>query len=175
MNYPNCPLVARSVRIGGVSKRELLETLLSRGIALNEYARMLFADPRFATAAESSVVDTVEITVANLGLTDGGTSGEIHGRMADVGLAICPMELGPHLRLQFLDQPEGQVGHAASQHRAPAGSVTVASGELSENAHAGFYLRRIDGVLWLRGYRYEPDHLWSPEDRMVFARRSGVA
>jgi hypothetical protein len=33
----------------------------------------------------------------------------------------------------------------------------------------GFYLRRIDGVLWLRGYRSGPAHVWSPDDRLVFA------
>ena len=34
----------------------------------------------------------------------------------------------------------------------------------------GFYLRRIDGVLWLRGYRADAAHLWSPEDVFVFVR-----
>ena len=153
-----------------MSKQELLQTLLAQGIALNEYAQNTFADPGFTTAAESSIVDSVEITVADLGLTDGGTIGQIHRRMAEVGLALCPIELGPHLRLQFLDQPEGQLGHARSQHCAPPGSITVASAELSDSPHTGFYLRRIDGVLWLRGYRSDADHLWSPEDRLVFAR-----
>jgi hypothetical protein len=32
----------------------------------------------------------------------------------------------------------------------------------------GFCLRRIDGVLWLRGYRSGPEHIWSPDDRLIF-------
>src|SRR6476661_5482475 len=29
-------------------------------------------------------------------------------------------------------------------------------------------LRRIDGVLWLRGYRFRPEHIWSAGDHFVF-------
>jgi hypothetical protein len=85
---------------------------------------------------------------------------------------LCPLELGPHPRLQFLDQPEGHLGHPSSKHRAPHGSITVASRPLTEDYETpkGFYLRRIDGVLWLRGYCSAPDDIWNPEDRLVFCR-----
>ncbi|MDA0708693.1 MAG: helicase, partial [bacterium] len=33
----------------------------------------------------------------------------------------------------------------------------------------GFYLRRIKGVLWLRGYRSWPGHVWEPDDHFVFS------
>jgi hypothetical protein len=29
-------------------------------------------------------------------------------------------------------------------------------------------LRRIDGVLWLRGYRSGPEHIWNQDDHFVF-------
>ena len=41
---------------------------------------------------------------------------------AERKLAPCPPELGPHLRLQELDQPEGAAGHPPSSHRGPARS-----------------------------------------------------
>jgi hypothetical protein len=74
--------------------------------------------------------------------------------------------------LQYLDQPEGSIGHPPSQHRAPPGSLTVASREfdVDENVPKGFYLRRVEGVLWLRGYCSGPDHMWSGTDRFVFCR-----
>jgi hypothetical protein len=40
----------------------------------------------------------------------------------------------------------------------------------SEETPKGFYLRRNDGVLWLRGYWSHAGHLWSPEDLLVFSR-----
>ena len=84
---------------------------------------------------------------------------------------LCPLELGPHLRLQFTDQPEGSLGQPVSQNCAPPGSLTVASAPLAQDDETpkGFYLRRIEGVLWLRGYRSWPGHIWSPQDMFVFS------
>jgi hypothetical protein len=48
----------------------------------------------------------------------------------------------------------------------------VASSPLddADETPRGFYLRRVEGVPWLRGYRSGPGHVWSPEDLFVFAR-----
>ena len=50
--------------------------------------------------------------------------------------------------------------------------VTVASAPLcdDEEVPKGFYLRRIEGVLWLRGYQSWSGHVWSGEDTFVFVR-----
>lgn len=32
----------------------------------------------------------------------------------------------------------------------------------------GFYLRVVDGRAWLRGYRCDDGHSWSPDDRFIF-------
>jgi len=79
--------------------------------------------------------------------------------------------------MQFLDQPEGSAGFSATQHRAPPGSITIASSPLddSDETPKGFYLRRIDGVLWLRGYWSWPGNIWRPEDVLVFSRTSTAA
>jgi len=47
----------------------------------------------------------------------------------------------------------------------------VASAPLAQDDETpkGFYLRRIEGVLWLRGYRSWPGHIWSPQDMFVFS------
>jgi len=171
LTFPDCPFVARSVRIGGTSKRELLERLRSGGIELNEAGRELFAHDGFTVLEKSVIVTTVEITVANLGFVDGATSADLFEKAVQLNLMECPLELGPHLRLQYLDQPEGSLGHMPSQHRAPPGSLTIASVHSVDNDDMpkGFYLRRINGVLWLRGYREGPDHVWTPEDHFVFA------
>lgn len=170
--YPDCHAVARTVRMGGTSKSELLAELQCHGIQLNEYGRDLFAHSLFTTSPVVSQVETVELAVANLGYLQGATFDRIHERASELGLTLCPLELGPHLRLQFLDQPEGHLGQPPSKHRAPPGSITVASRPLTEDHDTpkGFYLRRIDGVLWLRGYRSAPEDLWRPEDRLVFCR-----
>jgi len=170
-NYPACPFVRRAVRIGGLGKRELLAEIQKGGIELNEAGLALITHNKFTTSEFTATLETVEITVANLGFAQGATIAEILEAAVQCGLSLCPLELGPHLRLQYLDQPEGHIGQPISQHRAPPGSITIASYQISEDDDIpkGFYLRRIDGVLWLRGYRSGPDHIWSLEDHFVFA------
>jgi len=162
---------AGTVRIGGMSRGELLEALLERGVRLNDSGRALFADDRFTTSAASLVLRTCQATPASLGFAQGATFADIEARAAGLGLSLCPLELGPHLRLQLLDQPEGSLGHPPSRHRALPGSITVASRPLAQDdaTPKGFYLRRIDGVPWLRGYRAGPAHVWSPDDVLVFS------
>ena len=161
----------RVVPVGGASKAELLSRLQDAGVQLNEYARVLFADPRFITTAASSPITIVQVTVANLGLPEGGTFAAISQKAFNLGLSLCPLELGPCLRLHYVDQPEGFLGQPASRNTAPPGSITVASEPIAvdEDTPQGFYLRRIDGALWLRGYRSWAGHIWSPEDQLVFS------
>jgi hypothetical protein len=173
--YLDHPHVARAVRIGGVGRLELLAEIQRNRIALNQAGLELFADDRFTTDEATSILETVEITVASLGFARGATIANICERAVQLALCPCPLELGPHLRLQYLDQPEGQIGRPPSRHRAPPGSLTIASAPIAEDDDfpKGFYLRRIDGVLWLRGYRSGPDHVWSQEDHFVFAALPG--
>ena len=170
--YPNCPTVSRAIAVGGRSKRELLEALQRHGVEVNEAGRTLFSSDRFQTSHRSRIIEAVEVSVLHLGCPQGATMSQIHATAAALGLALCPLELGPHLRLQYLDQPEGHLAHPPSHHRAPPGSVTIASAQLTEEDDfpKGFYLRRIAGTLWLRGYRSGPEHIWEPEDRLVFCR-----
>ena len=39
-------------------------------------------------------------------------------RELESGLVECPLELGPHLRMQFLGQPEGAAGVSPARTRA---------------------------------------------------------
>jgi hypothetical protein len=163
--------------IGGVPKAELLSRLQRAYVRLNEAAHALFDDVRFTTSPVTSRVEAVHVSVAALGFPDGATFAAVVERAATNGLVVCPLELGPHLRLQFTDQPEGSLGHAASQNCAPPGSLTLASAPLAEDDETpkGFYLRRIEGDLWLRGYRSWPGHHWNPRDMFVFIRPHNVA
>lgn len=162
----------RMLRVGGVSKEKLLSRLRAADILLNEAALALFADARFRTSPSRSTVEIVELSVASLGLAQGATFATLVERAAGNGLHLCPVELGPHFRLQFTEQPEGAVGQPPTRNCAPPGSVTVASEPLGEDdvTPKGFYLRRIEGKLWLRGYRSWPGHHWSPQDVVAFLR-----
>lgn len=149
---------AQKLEIGGQGKAELLSSLHERGIQLNRYAQILFDDPVFVTSETSRWVCPTEVSVAGLGLAAGATSAEIFAEAARIGLALCPLELAPRLRLELLDQTEGPYLTVASQK----------TRDDDEEYPNGFYLRRTDGILWLRGYRATADFIWEPTSRFVF-------
>ena len=162
----------RIVSCGGTSKEALLHRLRDSGVKLNDLALSLFADGRFTASPVPAEVQVLEVSVASLGFPAGATFGPLVEGAAAAGLGLCPLELAPHLRLALLDQPEGANRHPSTQGCAPHGSITVASAPLdsSEEVPKGFYLRRIEGTLWLRGYRSWSGHQWSPGDVLAFIR-----
>ncbi|WP_374438120.1 hypothetical protein [Inhella sp.] len=70
-----------------------------------------------------------------------------------------------------MDQAEGALGFAPTRHQSPPGAIRVVSAPLCEDDEVpkGFYLRRIEGVLWLRGYWSSADHVRQPDEQLVFA------
>lgn len=165
------------IRIGGMDKPQLLAALRGHNVQLNQSAEALFDNPRFSPTSKSAdgretMLEIAAVSVAELGFAEGATYEQIIRTAREKGLAEAPLELGPHLRLQYPDQPEGSIGFPPTQHCAPPGSITIASPPLDDRDETpkGFYLRRIDGTLWLRGYRSWPGHIWSPQDILVFMR-----
>jgi hypothetical protein len=170
--YPNCHFTQRIVYIGGKTRLQLLEELKAAGVELNEAAGTLLSNNIFSTSEIRHPIVTIELLVRNLGYAQGATIAEIKDKTTSLGLILPPIELGPHFRLQYLDQPEGFWGQPITKHRAPPGSLTIALAQLlmREDLPKGFYLRRIKGTLWLRGYRSSPEHIWDPDDHFVLGR-----
>ena len=160
----------RRVEYGGLNATQLRQALQDAGVQLNPSAETLLAHSGFVTTPNRAAINIKHVTVADLGFSDGATPPAIFARAQAQNLLLCPVELGAHYRLQYTDQPEGSVGFAPTQHRAPPGSVTIASEPISEDDSVpkGLYLRRIEGVLWLRGYNSSNEHVWNPEDVFAF-------
>jgi len=170
--YPNCPFITRIVEIGGQTKYELIEKLHQASISMNEYGEMLLKDDHFTVSNTKYSLQTVELTIGDLGFSEGATTPQIYIKAKELNLELCPLELGPYLRLSYLDQPEVFSGISVKQHQAPSGSITIASEALSkdEDFPKGFYIRRINGVLWLRGYRADHLHVWNNDDHFIFCQ-----
>jgi hypothetical protein len=153
-----------------------MQRFAAGGIQVNPIGIELFNDPRFTVRPVREWMPIACLTVADLGLPHGGTYREVVRAAAALRLIECPLEAGPHLRLAFRGQPEGFVGRPSSRNTAPPGAITVASAALDDedSTPKGFYLRVIDGVPWLRGYRSWDGHLWNPHDAFVFSRASAA-
>jgi hypothetical protein len=116
LTYPNCPTTLRIVSVGGLTSAEILEELRRNAIALNEATERLFASDLFTTSPTRYDVTAVELTVQDLDFPQGATTAEIVVRAGALGLGFCPVELGPHLRLQYRDQVEGYWGQPERRH-----------------------------------------------------------
>lgn len=161
-----------TLKIGGHSAAELREALAEAGIALNPLAEQLLAWDGLGLSPEVQEISLEATTVQALGLPNGGTMPAILAVAATQKLAPCAPAVGPYLRLHFLDQVEVPETTAPQAPGAPAGSLTIATADLgqADDFPRGFYLRRIDGTLWLRGYRADDLHVWDAEDHFVFRR-----
>src|SRR5262245_53102976 len=70
--------------------------------------------PAFPFSKTEAQLDLVVLTAADLGFQEGYTSlAEIYRRAIELGLNLCPAEVGPQLRLQYVDQPLGEFLHIA--------------------------------------------------------------
>ncbi|MCS1352459.1 helicase [Mechercharimyces sp. CAU 1602] len=165
-------IITRKIEVGGLTKSQLIQKLKRNPILVNEYGERLLTDEKFTTSDTKYNLQTVELTVGSLGFSDGATTAQIFRKARELGLSLCPLELGPYLRLEYLDQPEGDAGNSVERKQAPSGSITIASEILSEDDDfpKGFYLRRTNGELWLRGYCADHLHVWNPDDHMIFCQ-----
>ncbi len=167
----------QSFTLGGSpwsTKAEWRAALASAEIQLNVHAGSWLSHSDFPFGAVPSG-ELAILTVSKLGLPQGGTRAELESAAHAQGLEPCPAMAALALRLAWTDQPEGRL---AREHRAPEGSVTVISlpflsvppGEPGDLY--GFYLIQEKDERWLRGYVAPADHIWAPQDVLVWVQVS---
>lgn len=158
-----------ALQIGGRPRADVLRALADAGVALNEHAETLLADPRFDAPDPQGLRVAVK-RVEQLGLPEGGTLAEVVRAGRGLGLEPCPLITGPYLRLAKLAQPEAP-DSVLSAGRAPTGAIHVISDPISSDVAVpkGFYLRVVDGRPWLRGYRCDDSYVFGPEQVVALA------
>ena len=153
-------------------KTELGEMLRQNSIAVNDYARLFFAHAGFSTEDYPPEVCVAILPLRELGLENGATLDELIVRLPALGLKLCRPATGLFLRLAWPEQPQSASSVLSGTHCAPEGSVTVLSKPLEADDHfpKGLYLRKVDGILWLRGYVCDAVYRWSADDMFAFER-----
>lgn len=164
-----------SVEVGGATAEELRKWLRAHFVELNRGAEELLADPRMSVSAEKGEVPIVVASVDSLGFPEGASFTQIVAAAEVRGLSLCSLELAVWLRMQWKDQPVAPERAADAEPGSPPGAITVASAPLEASVETprGFYLRNINGTLWLRGYWSDDEHVWAPDDLFVFMRNEG--
>ncbi len=110
-------------------------------------------------ATKETVVELVRVTVAELGFQNGARRDEIYARALGFGLGKCSAEVGPQLRLQYVDQPLGEWIRVGMEPIAGSGGTAA----LFNVGHDG------DGQ-YLFGDDGGADNVWHGVSQWVFAR-----
>ncbi|MEK7611820.1 MAG: hypothetical protein AAB407_00520 [Patescibacteria group bacterium] len=134
--------------------------LKKAGMKISNWANDILGKPAFTVAAEEVSLDLVVVSVADLGFKKGATRAQIYERARELGLDLCSAEVGPQLRLQYLDQPMNDWVLIGMEPIADSG------GSLSV-----FILRRDGDEVWLDGSSGSADLFWFADYRWVFVRR----
>ena len=156
--------VWRTIKIGTGLKTadDFRRALTSAGFRIGTWANDILGQPAFTAAAAESTLGLVVASVADLGFNHGATLKEIYARAKELGLELCPAEVGPQLRLQYPDQPRGEWLFIAMEPIAGSGGYPTVFG-----------VEHDDDGRWLNGVFYGvPDCFWYGNDRFVFVRRN---
>ncbi len=105
-------------------------------------------------------LDLVKVSVAELDFKNGARLQDIYKRAQELGLQLCPAEVGPRLRLQYQDQPLNEWLRIAME------PIIDSDGDLGL-----FRVGRFDrGGPCLNGDSAFPRYFWYGYDRFVFVR-----
>jgi len=136
-----------------------------RQCVLGESAAEIIGRPAFALNKEKSDVDLVVLSAPELGFDGERVAvADLYARARQLGLELCAAEVGPQLRLQYLDQPLGEFLRIAME------PVATYEGELVDLtvANGGASLLLVAGAA-------HADAIVHPRVRFVFTRPTRVA
>lgn len=130
---------------------------------VSDWAKDLLGKKAFVDsfASEEMDVELVVASVADLGFKNGATRKDIYERAQDLGLDLCPAEVGPALRKAYKDQPKGEWLLIAME------PIAGSNGFLS----VFDVWRDGDGRRYLYASSGRPGLEWSADYRWVFLRR----
>ena len=104
-SFPEGKIREMEITIGGKTKKGLIEELKGKKITIAKSAQQMMDNKDFTIYKKQRHVNLVRLTVEDLGFSK-ATAQEIYSRAKELGLELCPAEIGPGLRLNYLDQPE---------------------------------------------------------------------
>ena len=137
------------------SPHKAQETLDKENIYTSDWGRGILQKTEFSK--ESKEYYLVRFSVAQLGFPNGATTEEIYKKAKDLGLELCPAEVGPLLRLQSKIKDWTLI--AMEQITDRGGDPSI------------FDLDSSGGQLMLDGDNARSDKQWSSDNQFVFRFR----
>jgi hypothetical protein len=157
--------VWKTIKIGIYKNAgEYHKVLKSAGYGIAPWAKDvltngIFGKAKFACAKQVSDIDLVVVSVADLGFKEMVHHNQICERALELGLELCPPEVGPALRLSYKDQPNKE-----------ALIVGMKPIKGSDDRSMVFILEHSENMLWLHGNTVGRDSWRHFDLRFVFVQ-----
>lgn len=154
--------VWKNIKLGTVFKsgEDFCSTLEQDNYKVSEWARTILRQKMFTVATKETDIDLICLSIVELGFPEGASYHDICARAKDVGLSLCPAEVGPQLRLQYVDQPQEESLLIAME------AILDSVGDFSL-----FCVWRHRRARWLDGHSGSPGLCWRGDGRFVFCLR----
>lgn len=164
-----CPpsKVWKTINLGTGLKtvKDFRHALRDGEFGLSDWASDILGKPAFTVDIALTVlikktkVDLIKVTVGELGFKKGARRDQIYERAKKLRLELCPPEVGPQLRLQYQDQPNGEW-------------ILVAMEPIidSDGRSRVFSVERHDTEMWLYCVLARPIDFWDANRLWVFCR-----
>jgi len=75
---------------------------------IGDAADEILGRPAFLYVKEKTEVELTVVSAADLGVESEAALADVYKQAKQFGLALCPAEVGPQLRLDYRDQPRGE-------------------------------------------------------------------
>jgi hypothetical protein len=138
----------------------LRDALVAQRIGIGDLASEMLRLPTFTLMPTQADVDLSVMSAGQLVRRSGGaTFADVHAHAIDLGLELCPPEVGPQLRLQYLDQRLGEYL-----------LIGMAPLPAADSSEACFVVGNGGAGLIIIGRSAEADMAVSSRARFVFAR-----
>lgn len=159
-SFPEGRVKKSELIIGGKTKEELVQALRENNIKISDYAKDMLNNPDFITQPNPEQINLVRLSVSALGFQNSATVAEIYQRAEELGLNLCPAEVGPYQRLEDKDQPLNRWYWVAMKQITDRNGYALV-----------FFLNRYDSGLWLINSWANPDYRWNPSYEFMFRLR----
>jgi len=158
--------VWKSIQIGTfASKRALYQVLEDADCGIGDTAEEILVAPEFKLSDIAIKLDLVVISVSELGITHQPTTlKNIYARAQQLGFTLAFAEVGPQLRLQYLDQPVGEFL-----------KIAMAPIRTRNGAFSIFEVANGGAGLLLLGGSVGDDTEFDPSSRFAFVLQTDVA
>jgi hypothetical protein len=91
------------------------------GIRMRDSASEILGQPAFPYARVKTEVELALLSAWDLGVETESSLSDVYKRAKQIGLELCPAEVGPQLRLHYRNQPLGEALNVAMEPIATSG------------------------------------------------------